>query len=129
MLVYHIKTKITTWEYIGIKTKNAGLCIFSVKTPLTLTRMREARQVAWREERGDDNGCRGQRISVSLFQSSADRLIELEGAADCRDIMNRMAGSERIFWTSPELVDMLIPFLDVEACLLYVLVFFYIRIS
>ena len=38
--------------------------------------------------------------------------------------MNRLSDSERIFWTSPELVDMLIPFLDVEACLLYVLVFF-----
>ena len=37
--------------------------------------------------------------------------------------MNRLSDSERIFWTTPELVDMLIPFLDVKACLLYVLVF------
>ena len=42
--------------------------------------------------------------------------------------MDRMSDSEKIFWTTPELVDMLIPFLDVKACLLYVLVF-YILIS
>ena len=38
------------------------------------------------------------------------------------DTVSRMSDAEKMFWRTPELVDKLIPFLDVQACLLYVYV-------